>query len=329
LTPRLLISGYYTKDGDPSLIPRIQGKTLVLKDYTEVLSMAHQGREEVYSILRGAYDGRAERVFGNGVRREYTDCYFTIVAGVTSAIHGDTRATLGERFLKYELIPPGPEGMDPTMQVKQAMLQATGDDREHEQLGLEAQSVVRAFLDREWDPSSIPLVPDEMLERLVALSQLVAYLRAGVDRNWSGDLAYRPRPEIGTRLGKQLVKLLRFLALVHGEPVNQKHYELVERTAMYTGIGWSLDLLKGMVLAYPGGLSVPELAEQGQMAESTAYKKVGDLVELRIVERCKAKREPGRLGAPMILYRVADDVYQLCKRAGVLVARDVKEKRRK
>jgi len=114
LGAKTLISGWNTGDGsDPSLLPRIVGKTLVLKDYTELMSKPIGEQDEIYGQLRGAYDGHVARSYASGIIREYpepgsgdSDCRFSILAGVTNAIHGDARASLGERFIKYLLVEP-------------------------------------------------------------------------------------------------------------------------------------------------------------------------------------------------------------------------------
>jgi len=107
LTTHCLVSGWQGEGGaDISLLPKLVGRTFVLKDFTEILSMPITSQEEIYSTLRGAYDGDLIKTFGNGVERTYVDCYFSMLAGVTNAVHGHSQAELGERFLKFQLHPP-------------------------------------------------------------------------------------------------------------------------------------------------------------------------------------------------------------------------------
>jgi hypothetical protein len=68
LTPNTLVSGFKTKDGfNPSLLPKLKDKLLVLKDFTSVLSMRQESRTEVIGQLREAYDGKYDKGYGNGV----------------------------------------------------------------------------------------------------------------------------------------------------------------------------------------------------------------------------------------------------------------------
>lgn len=102
--PHMLISGFKTEDNvDPSLLPDLFDRTLIVKDFTEVVRMHSKDKDLVYSILRGAYDGNAERPFGNGVVRSYQG-YFSIITGVTQTIFGEADSPVGERFLMYHAV---------------------------------------------------------------------------------------------------------------------------------------------------------------------------------------------------------------------------------
>src|SRR6185295_20396517 len=87
---------------EPSLIPRLNEKVLVIKDFTSILGMNDNDKEEIFSILRDAYDGFCGKVFGNGVERSYKS-RFTVIAAVTPSIYdlGPRHSALGERFLKF------------------------------------------------------------------------------------------------------------------------------------------------------------------------------------------------------------------------------------
>ena len=63
LTPHVLVSGFKGED-DPSLIPQLRDKCLILNNYTEVRSLDKGSQEAIYGVLRGAYDGDASRPFG-------------------------------------------------------------------------------------------------------------------------------------------------------------------------------------------------------------------------------------------------------------------------
>lgn len=310
LTPHLLVSGFIPHDGeDPSLLAKLTNKCLVLKDYTEIKSMPITVQEEIYGTLRGAYDGKVQRTFGNGITREFNDCYFSMVAGVTHVIHGDTRATLGERFLKYQLLRGG---HDNEKHIRAAI---TGMHQMHE-AEKEIHETVRKFLHREV-PKKLPVIPSSVVERIVPLSQVIAFLRAGVERHYGSDLVYRPEPEIGTRLAKQLIKLGQCIALVLGLPKVDEHcYELMERIAFDTALGWNLDIVHVLMRNYPNHVIRPTISETSNISESSILRKLEDLMELKIVERERIK-VPGITGQPPWGYRICKRVANLWKRAKI------------
>ena len=200
VSPHALVSGWREDGTDPSLIPQLRGKTLVAKDFTEVLSMPESIQDEIFSTLRGAYDGYVYKPFGNGVVREYKNCTFAVLAGVTNAVHGSSRASLGERFVKFQMKSPINKGADDLIR---AAITSVGTEKFMEE---EVQSVVRSFLRRKIE--KMPEVPQTIVNKLIALVQLIAQLRAQVSRDYRGEeVMYRPAPELGTRLAKQLIKL--------------------------------------------------------------------------------------------------------------------------
>ena len=90
---------------DHSLLPKLDGKVLVIKDFTALLNMPREARQQILGDLRDAYDGNAAKAFGTHVEtRRYTS-KFGIMAAVTGAIdkHAAVMQQLGERFLKLRL----------------------------------------------------------------------------------------------------------------------------------------------------------------------------------------------------------------------------------
>lgn len=308
VTPHSLVSGW-RGDGatDPSLIPKLKGLTLVAKDFTEVLSMPQMAQDEIFSTLRGAYDGVVQKSFGNGVMREYTDCRFAILAGVTNAIHGAKMASLGERFIKVQLSKMEGDAADA---VVRAAMASVGKEREVEDT---LKKVTTRFLYRKMDPLALPVFTQEFATRLTALVQLIAMLRAQVDRDkFSQDMLYRPAPEAGTRLAKQLTKLGMSIAHVLGKSeVNAEVYEVVEHVAFDTGHGWSLDVVDALMRLGGEGTRI-EAADIAGVPVSTLARRFDDLQALGAVSPCDRKVSGGR---PATVYRVSPAVQDLWMRS--------------
>ena len=305
LTPAGLVSGW--KDGnDPSLIPKLKGKTLVTKDFTEILEMPQLAQDDIFNTLRGAYDGQVEKSFGNGVQRVYSDCYFTILAGVTHAIHGHRKAHLGERFLRFEMRTLEQDHMDA---VLRAAIDSIGNERTVE---LKLQHAVACFLQRRVE--SMPPMPPAIKKKLESLVKLIAVMRAQVDRDpRTGDVTYRPRAEIGTRLAKQLAKLASCLAFVDGKrEVDSDTYDIVRRVAMDTVGGYNLDIVEAMVKS--GGRSTrANVADDVKASAATLSRRFEDLATVGVIAKF-ATSEPGSIGGrPATIYEVAGEVSRLWK----------------
>ena len=234
LTPHALISGAnWQGQQDPSLIPKLNGQVLLIKDFTSILGLRDTDKEEIFSILRDAYDGTCGKVFGNGVERRY-ESRFTIVAAVTPRIYdlGEAHASLGERFLKFsigdnlhhdsedEIISKAIENVDQDSTIRNELADVTSD-----------------FLSNSRNDAEIPVLENSLHKRIIALARFGARLRGTVGRNtYHNDLMTgRPFAEVGSRLGIQLAKMGRALALVRGrEEVTEDEYRIVRKIMLDT-----------------------------------------------------------------------------------------------
>jgi len=302
-----LVSGWQANGSrDPSLIPRLKGKTLVAKDWTEILSMPGPMQEEIFSTLRGAYDGFVQKPFGNGIVREYKGCYFSILAGVTNAIHGNNKASLGERFLKYQLVVK-PET---TNSVVMSAISNVGRERKIEE---ELKDVVSKFLRRKL--RKLPKLPERMAERIIALVRIIAILRAQVERDFRGDkLQYRPVPEAGTRLAKQLAKLASLIAFVDGKhEVGEAQWPIIEKVAYSTAYGFHLDIISA-IMEMGGSATRKQLSEETGIPISTMLMKIEDLMLLKAVVKMDGTSGP-KGGRRSTEFAVTKQVADLWKKA--------------
>jgi hypothetical protein len=212
MSEKSLVSGYRDpkapQPADPSLLPQLHGKILIIKDLAPLLSMRRESRSAIIGDLRDAYDGFTEQALGNIGRVAY-EARFSVLAASTLAIErGDTvDQELGERFIKFR--GRGQANLD---KVKRAIDNIGTDDL----MRSEINQAVSDFLD------SLPhaaerIIPGNLREPLVELADFMATARSSVARERSGVVEYLPRPEVGTRLGKELGKLLLALAVVRGK----------------------------------------------------------------------------------------------------------------
>jgi len=318
MTASSLVSGFAGCDDDPSILAQLRGKTLLIKDYTAIMAMPLSVQEELYGILRDAYDGTVRIVFGNGQVREYNNLHFSSIAGVTDAIHNHNRAALGERFLKIELL----EDTHNSDKHTRSALDRSAGIAEHEEL---LKASVAAFLETDMDPEKLPVIPPDWIDWIVALAQIGSYLRAVVIRD-GVDLASRPRPEVGTRLAKQLKKLIQALTFVYGlKKPDDNVKRVVQKVLFDTVLGWNSEIVSHL-LDRAEGLTISELMVKMQVSQSLLQKKLTDMQELGIVECYNLTTS--QAGRPSMMWMVSIEIRDLFRRAGIDPLKIAKKKRR-
>lgn len=267
LTPHALVSGANWKgDQDPSLIPRLNGKVLVIKDFTSILSMRDNEKDEIFGILRDAYDGRCGKVFGTGIERSY-ESRFTVLAAVTPRIYdlSQQHHSLGERFLKCGV------GNNLQHSSERDIIRRAIDNIDRDtQMKAELQDVVHAFMKRTRS-RKLPTLSDVMYERIIALAMFGARMRGTVSRDqYHHDvITSRPSAEIGSRLGIQLAKLGKSIAWIHGrKEVTDSDYNLVKKVMLDTISQRTEDVVRVILQECP---TVNDVVDSKEISGLTRY----------------------------------------------------------
>jgi hypothetical protein len=200
LTENSLISGYRDRHNpqDPSLLPKLHGKVLIIKDLSPLLSMRRESRNKILADLRDTYDGFTDQGKGNLGCIRY-EAKFSVLAASTLAVErfNAMDQELGERFVKFRM-----RSLQTDEKVRQAIRNVARDDL----MRVEVEQAVLRFLDSMPKQLAITL-PEKLVEPLTIISDFTATARSCVARDRSHNIQYLPRPEVGTRLGKELVKL--------------------------------------------------------------------------------------------------------------------------
>lgn len=277
LTAQTLASGYERAKGagEVSLLLKLDGKILTLKDFTTVLTMHRDKRGEILAQLREIYDGHYRKEFGNGKVVDWSG-KVGLIAGVTGVI--DTQYTvnqvLGERFLLYRITPAE------EMEVARS---AMGQQGLEGTMRAELREVVAAFF-AELVPLRVP-IPESIAERLAALASFTARARSGVIWDGRGEIEYVPEPEGPGRLAKQLATLARGLAVVRDtREVSEADYLTVYRVAEDTIPAQRKSVLAPLVTS-PGTMETSAIAEASRYPTATARRYLQELAAMRLVDR--------------------------------------------
>lgn len=287
LTPKALVSGASRSDGeDPSLLPRLDGQTLVIKDFTALMSMPQIARDEIFGILRDAYDGRFVKEFGNGFRREY-ESHFGIVAGVTPAV--DTTSLggdLGERFLRFSL-----RSLSEAEQAQIALAALEGASRGQERQEALCRSVAGCLaFDRR---DGFPELTADQKHQIVGLAALVAALRVVPGRDLrTGSLMGPPLTEIPTRLSVQLSKLARGTGKHKNESeVTGQVMKLIAQVGLDTAHPVKLAIVRALFLAGSDGVRPKELGPRLRIPQTVVDSHL-EVMELQgLTVRVKARKD--------------------------------------
>jgi len=276
ITRNVLVSGMNVHP-DPSLIPRLNGKLFVFKDFTELLGMRSDDKEFIFSTLRGVYDGTLEKDHGNGTQRDFKS-HFNMLTGVTQKIFTENRSIMGERFLLYHMVKGTDyDSRNPVM----AAIDSVGSEVPiHEELvGIAAE-----YLDVRVSKEDIPVIPQHYKEKIYSLACLTSLLRATVERLSKVDrkLMLRPQQEMPTRIAKQLTKLLMGLSLLN-TPIQytQEDIALVTRVALDSCVAFNLETVSSLI--QKPGQTLVDLAIDSNIPHSTLRDHIEDLVELGVI----------------------------------------------
>ena len=235
MTPKTLISGLMLGDGKnrkkvKDLLPELDGKVLIFKDFTTILEKSRDQRNEIIAQFREAYDGSFSKKVGTLDDTISYDSRFGLIAGVTPIIdkHWKVMQQLGERFLK--------------IRWREDSDKVTKRSRENEGKEIlmrkELLENSNKFI-QNLDLSVMPEFDDlKFGDKVSLIAKFIAFARTplSVSYNTSDFFhEYIPMPEMPTRLVKQLKKLAKSLALIRGKKeVSEEEIKVLLRVAKDT-----------------------------------------------------------------------------------------------
>jgi hypothetical protein len=209
-----------------SLLPKIDGKILTIKDFTSILQKEKNTRNEILSQLREIYDGYFSKGTGGEVDYQNVKSKVTVIAGVTQIVdlYEAVQGLLGERFLKVRV-----KAGDP----KEVGKKASEVCGEEDEIRFRLKRLTIGFL------NSIKVKKLEFDEKtqnaIIDLAIFIAKARTPVFRGYGNVVEYLPESEGVARLLKQLQKLAWGLAAVLGrEKIDEDILKILNRVAVDT-----------------------------------------------------------------------------------------------
>ena len=286
MTTSTLISGYTDdedKDHDPSLLPKLDGKVLVIKDFTTILSMPRDRRAELFGQFRDAFDGESGKAFGTAVGIRSYKSKFNLLAAVTPEIERKTKGMqqLGERFLRLRF-----ESGDARKKIERALGNANREQEMRMQLAAAARGMLANAL------IEVPKCTQEFKSYCIDLAHFLSVARTEVTRDgWSKEVAISPQPEVGTRVAKKLLRLAQGLAMLRRrKSLTREEFAAIRRVAFD-----SLPSRRRIVIRYmyenreEGGMAVDSIASKTRFPKTTITYELEDMQMLKIVKKTTRK----------------------------------------
>lgn len=276
-----LVSGYKEKgrkSKDFSLFPMLDGKVLIIKDFTTMLQMKYKDLLEAIGILRAAFDGHLSCSFGNTDPITYK-AKFGIIAAVTNAIdkHRGMLSELGARFINYRM----PEISD-FEKGKRALkaLSCISTIEQRKELAAAAKKVLNV-------PTEELILTKQQKFSIVKIAQVVAKARTDVNRDRFSPSKEPeiPSSEHPTRIAKELGDLVIGVAMARGKSqVTNDEILLIQRVALDCLTLKRRRLFHILIDKYPEWIEISEVKEIMDFSDVTISRWFQDLSLLDLVE---------------------------------------------
>lgn len=315
LHPQALVSGYVDPDdpdADNSLIPYLmEVGTLVLKDYTEMLSLPKQVRNDVDRILRGVYDKTVNKTYGHGKHLSY-EGQFNIIAGATPILYETDMETWGDRWCYFHM--PRPKKKVRKSLVMNAIRSPLDDVRSKALSSIVAKFLQQPHLYRIPNPNNY--ISMRHAEQIYYLTE--AMVRVKTRTNWKAgwgqqrELSVRPETIMPTRLAKQLTKLILGLMVIdNARSVTDEHLNVAERVAINTAHGLNLDIVAAM-MAINERCDAQTIANAARLPEETVFRRMEELTAIGVTT---THARPIARGLKHNSYTVSKSIQKLWKKA--------------
>jgi predicted transcriptional regulator len=264
-------------------------------------------QQQLWDLLRDAYDGYIKIPYGNGKVFTATGIKFGLIAGVTNAIHARNDSDMGERFLKIDYL-----GNSDLFSEEDHMDSAWDSmDRKKENKRLLLETILGYYKHLVTDFSVDKLVPANKIaipirDKLKRLAQLVAKLRAKVVKDRHEGMKMRPVPEVATRLYLQFGLLIRNLAYVRQETdVTEETYLNFRKIAFDSTNGLNLEVIE--YLFKHQGASRHAMITDLRIPSTRMHQILTDFDQLGIVSKDKEENGKGG-GRDSYVYKLSEEI---------------------
>ena len=247
-------SGFNVGGEDHSLISKVAGRTLVVKDGDTILQAPN--RSQILSEARDMYDCVSRSDYRNGAGRDYEGIRMTWILCGTPSLRELDESELGARFIDC-IVMEGIDDDEEDIIVRRKALRSIEDldiessesaESQNNPALIEAMQLSGGYVEHLRNNAfhAFPSIgfPESAIDTCCELGKLVSYLRArpSVDTEDEGGR------ELSARLVSQFARLAKCLAFVlNRSTVDEDVLERVRKVALHTARGPSLAIVKELL----------------------------------------------------------------------------------
>jgi len=241
ISPKALVSGKQRED-DPSkncsMLHLFNHKVLCMTDFTVQSKQAVNETEELFGLLRKAFDGSLSKLFGNDAGLQSAACDFGMLVCTTPGtanLMSVLNATLGERMFAYRICRRPVRDLAESMrQLDAIQARSTAKGKKREEIRLFLQAGLEEISQRGVASKAVDydgfLSANPIQEKMRNLALLVSKLRI------RPGVGYSAEPSIGgydgNRIRLQLLKLGIARAVLDGRAsLDETDYPFMARVA--------------------------------------------------------------------------------------------------
>lgn len=317
-TPKALISGFRGLGEDPSKLPQLDGKVVIIQDESTLMEQRKEDRNIVQTILRKAYDGRVTKAFGNIAEKQNYQSHFNLLVASTPAIdrYFLYQVALGERYINYRAQIPNRR----EIAVRAFNNQFIPFTARYEKL----RKKVHRFLGNMPAAEMTDVKFPKAIQRLfIDCADFIALIRTHVTRDSSGrHVTTLPQAESAGRLVQQMSQTAIADAIIHGDScITIEH----ATKAIYLGIGSVMAIISFMLYhvidyskshqegPYDAWFALQQMVIRTALGRITVGKILEDLAIHRVLDIRQGAKQGGRL----VEYRINRNAYDMIAYAGI------------
>lgn len=211
ITEHTLASGLVENE---DLAPRLRGRTLIIKDFTSILSKRDDVLAQIFADMRELTDGYIQKEYGSGAKKRHKGLHSSVLAASTNAIerYHSLFNTLGSRALLVRPINNSMEARKQTWANQKSLhIKEIREELHSEMFGFICSETARL---KEHPEDYLPL-SDTDAEKIGSWCDTLAILRTHIPRDRMGRPFSEPEPEFPTRLMSSICKLTQVHAFIH------------------------------------------------------------------------------------------------------------------